>query len=127
MLERKTRSTCNIPVSDAFVEIACRVGVEDLRCEEYGAPGSLFGDPRELSHQEASDPPVLIGGIDDERANFARGRRGAQKAVTFDPAFDLPDDALSIERETKVMVSPMLKMHHEGFGRQVLIAARRRY
>ncbi|HOB46639.1 MAG TPA: NifX-associated nitrogen fixation protein, partial [Zoogloea sp.] len=28
--------------------------------------------------------------------------------------------ALSIERETKVMVSPMLKMHHEGFGRQVL-------
>jgi probable nitrogen fixation protein len=30
--------------------------------------------------------------------------------------------ALSIERETKVMVSPMLKMHHEGFGRQVLIA-----
>lgn len=32
--------------------------------------------------------------------------------------------ALSIERETKVMVSPMLKMHHEGFGRQVLIAGR---
>ncbi|MBL8435852.1 MAG: NifX-associated nitrogen fixation protein [Zoogloea sp.] len=32
--------------------------------------------------------------------------------------------ALSVERETKVMVSPMLKMHHEGFGRQVLIAGR---
>lgn len=32
--------------------------------------------------------------------------------------------ALSIERETKVMVSPMLKMHHEGFGRQVLITGR---
>ena len=32
--------------------------------------------------------------------------------------------ALSIERETKVMVSPMLKMHHDGFGRQVLIAGR---
>lgn len=32
--------------------------------------------------------------------------------------------ALAIERETKVMVSPMLKMHHEGFGRQVLIAGR---
>ncbi|NTV09995.1 MAG: NifX-associated nitrogen fixation protein [Zoogloea sp.] len=32
--------------------------------------------------------------------------------------------ALLIERETGVMVSPMLKMHHEGFGRQVLIAGR---
>ncbi|OAF06881.1 hypothetical protein AYJ54_18840 [Bradyrhizobium centrolobii] len=32
--------------------------------------------------------------------------------------------ALSIERETGVGVSPMLKMHHEGFGRLVLIAGR---
>src|SRR5664279_1666875 len=29
--------------------------------------------------------------------------------------------ALSIERATGVMVSPMLKMSHEGFGRMVLI------
>jgi probable nitrogen fixation protein len=32
--------------------------------------------------------------------------------------------ALAIERETGVMVSPMLKMHHEGFGRMVLIGGR---
>jgi len=32
--------------------------------------------------------------------------------------------ALSIERATSVMVSPMLKMHHEGFGRMVLIGGR---
>ncbi len=32
--------------------------------------------------------------------------------------------ALSIERETGVMISPMLKMHHEGFGRMVLIGGR---
>ncbi len=32
--------------------------------------------------------------------------------------------ALAIERATGVMVSPMLKMHHEGFGRMVLIGGR---
>jgi probable nitrogen fixation protein len=32
--------------------------------------------------------------------------------------------ALSIERETRVMVSPMMKMHHEGFGRLILSAGR---
>jgi probable nitrogen fixation protein len=31
---------------------------------------------------------------------------------------------LSIERATGVMVQPMMKMSHEGFGRQVLIAGR---
>lgn len=31
---------------------------------------------------------------------------------------------LAIERATKVMVTPMMKMSHEGFGRQVLIAGR---
>lgn len=31
---------------------------------------------------------------------------------------------LAIERETGVMVAPMMKMHHEGFGRMVLIAGR---
>jgi probable nitrogen fixation protein len=31
---------------------------------------------------------------------------------------------LSIERVTGVMVSRMMKMHHEGFGRQVLMAGR---
>lgn len=31
---------------------------------------------------------------------------------------------LSIERRTKVMVSPMMKMSHEGFGRLVLLAGR---
>jgi probable nitrogen fixation protein len=31
---------------------------------------------------------------------------------------------LSIERLTGVMVSPMMKFHHEGFGRVVLIAGR---
>jgi probable nitrogen fixation protein len=31
---------------------------------------------------------------------------------------------LTIERETGVMVAPMMKMHHEGFGRMVLIAGR---
>lgn len=31
---------------------------------------------------------------------------------------------LTIERATKVMVTPMMKMSHEGFGRQVLIAGR---
>ena len=32
--------------------------------------------------------------------------------------------ALSIERITGVMISPMLKMSHEGFGRMVLIGGR---
>jgi len=32
--------------------------------------------------------------------------------------------ALSIERATSVMISPMLKMSHEGFGRMVLIGGR---
>jgi probable nitrogen fixation protein len=31
---------------------------------------------------------------------------------------------LAIERSTGVMVAPMMKMHHEGFGRLVLIAGR---
>ena len=31
---------------------------------------------------------------------------------------------LAIERATGVMVSPMMKMHHEGFGRMVLIGGR---
>lgn len=31
---------------------------------------------------------------------------------------------MAIERETGVMVTPMMKMHHEGFGRMVLIAGR---
>ncbi len=31
---------------------------------------------------------------------------------------------LAIERETGIMVSPMMKMHHEGFGRMVLTAGR---
>jgi probable nitrogen fixation protein len=31
---------------------------------------------------------------------------------------------LSIERESRVMVTPMLKMSHEGFGRMVLIGGR---
>lgn len=32
--------------------------------------------------------------------------------------------ALSIERATGVMVTPMMKMHHEGFGRMILAAGR---
>jgi probable nitrogen fixation protein len=32
--------------------------------------------------------------------------------------------AVAIERETGQMVSPMIKMSHEGFGRMVLIAGR---
>ena len=31
---------------------------------------------------------------------------------------------MAIERQTGVMVTPMMKMHHEGFGRMVLIAGR---
>ncbi|BAP88499.1 nitrogen fixation protein [Burkholderiales bacterium GJ-E10] len=31
---------------------------------------------------------------------------------------------LAIERRTGVMVTPMMKMHHEGFGRMVLLAGR---
>jgi probable nitrogen fixation protein len=31
---------------------------------------------------------------------------------------------LAIERATGVMVAPMMKMHHEGFGRLVLLAGR---
>jgi probable nitrogen fixation protein len=31
---------------------------------------------------------------------------------------------LSIEKATRVMISPMLKMSHEGFGRMVLIGGR---
>lgn len=31
---------------------------------------------------------------------------------------------LAIERETKNMVSPMMKMHHEGFGKMILTAGR---
>jgi len=32
--------------------------------------------------------------------------------------------ALMIERATGVMVTPMMKMHHEGFGRMILAAGR---
>ncbi|MEK6747670.1 MAG: NifX-associated nitrogen fixation protein [Pseudomonadota bacterium] len=31
---------------------------------------------------------------------------------------------LAVERATGVMVAPMMKMHHEGFGRMVLMAGR---
>ena len=31
---------------------------------------------------------------------------------------------LAIERETGVMVSPLMKLHHEGFGRMILTAGR---
>lgn len=32
--------------------------------------------------------------------------------------------SMAIERDTGVIASPMMKMHHEGFGRVVLIAGR---
>ncbi len=31
---------------------------------------------------------------------------------------------LAIERRTKIMVAPMMKMHHEGFGKMMLTAGR---
>lgn len=31
---------------------------------------------------------------------------------------------LAVERETGIMVSPMMKMHHEGFGKMMLTASR---
>ncbi len=31
---------------------------------------------------------------------------------------------LAVERETGIMVSPMMKMHHEGFGKMILTAGR---
>ena len=31
---------------------------------------------------------------------------------------------LAVERATGIMVSPMMKMHHEGFGRMILTAGR---
>lgn len=31
---------------------------------------------------------------------------------------------LAVERETGIMVSPMMKMHHEGFGKMMLTAGR---
>jgi probable nitrogen fixation protein len=31
---------------------------------------------------------------------------------------------LAIERQTGIMVSPMMKMHHEGFGKMILTAGR---
>lgn len=31
---------------------------------------------------------------------------------------------LSVERRTGIMVSPMMKMHHEGFGKMILTAGR---
>jgi len=31
---------------------------------------------------------------------------------------------LAVERETKIMTSPLMKMHHEGFGRLVLTSGR---
>jgi probable nitrogen fixation protein len=31
---------------------------------------------------------------------------------------------LAIERSTGIMVAPMMKMHHEGFGRMILTAGR---
>ncbi len=44
--------------------------------------------------------------------------------IVGDPDPDFNAVALSIERATGVMISPMLKMHHEGFGRMVLIGGR---
>lgn len=31
---------------------------------------------------------------------------------------------LAVERETGIMVAPMMKMHHEGFGKMILTAGR---
>jgi probable nitrogen fixation protein len=31
---------------------------------------------------------------------------------------------LAVERQTGIMVSPMMKMHHEGFGKMILTAGR---
>ena len=39
-------------------------------------------------------------------------------------SFSTTPSGFAIERATGVMVSPMMKMHHEGFGRMVLTAGR---
>jgi probable nitrogen fixation protein len=75
--------------------------------------------------ESKSDMTLLEPYILDKEARRALPIMGDPDPDTiwrFELFFDAV--ALSIERATSVMVTPMLKMSHEGFGRMVLIGGR---
>ncbi|MDA9473589.1 hypothetical protein XI03_03500 [Bradyrhizobium sp. CCBAU 65884] len=101
-------------------------------------------------HQSAIDAPFLVELIKIWRAQDTNGAWEAKSDVDLLEPYILekekrralpiigdpdPDTlwrlelffgavALSIERVTGVMIQPILKLHHEGFGRVVLIGGR---
>ena len=62
--------------------------------------------------------------IDKERAGHCRSSAIPTRKPFGGWSFFSTRSVLSIERATGVMISPMLKMSHEGFGRMVLIGGR---
>ena len=66
---------------------------------------------------------AVSGGVDSMvLAHVAHGH--ARTAMTAVHAVSPAVPGLATERVTGVMVSPMMKMHHEGFGRMILTAGR---
>jgi probable nitrogen fixation protein len=117
-----------------------------------GSPGSIAppGAVADAAPGEPLDAPVVRELIQQWRAQDAHGAwDGKSDPQLLDPyildkerrrAIPMLGDpdpetlwrlelyynavALTIERATGVMVTPMMKMHHEGFGRMILAAGR---
>ena len=106
----------DVPASDkelmvnAFVrELIKQLRAQDLHCAWDGKSDEALLAPFILTAEQRRAIP-LMGDPDPETL---------WRLELFYNAI-----GLAIDRQTGVMVTPMMKMHHEGFGRLVLLAGR---
>ncbi len=90
-------------------ELVKQIRAQDLHGAWEGKSDARLIEPYVLSAEQRREIP-LIGDPDPETL---------WRLELFYNAV-----GLAVERATGVMVSPMMKMHHEGFGRLVLTAGR---
>ncbi len=96
--------------AQAFLpELVKQLRAQDLHGAWEGKSDELLLDPYVITAERRKELP-LIGDPDPETI---------WRLELFYNAI-----GLAIERRTGVMVAPMMKMHHEGFGRLVLLAGR---
>ncbi|HYA76477.1 MAG TPA: NifX-associated nitrogen fixation protein [Burkholderiaceae bacterium] len=97
-------------LSDAFVrELLKQIRAQDLHGAWEGKSDATLLEPFVLTAEQRRAIPIM-GDPDPETL---------WRLELFYNAV-----GLAVERQTGVMVTPMMKMHHEGFGRLVLTAGR---
>ena len=106
----KTESTTASPMDSVFIkELVKQWRAQDSYGAWEGKSDETLLEPYVLDKAKRAEIPI-IGDPDPETL---------WRMELFYNAV-----GLAIERASKVMVSPMMKMSHEGFGRQILIAGR---